>query len=152
RRRIRREALVEDSERHREAWIAEIGVEVRELVGGAEGLVRDGAERERGDVRAARALCAPPSAVGAAFRVALRPTQEQLLDPRHRRQPLRPQRVRVDRDPAPLQWDEPLLAARLLDRLARRLVPEEDHRDAEAGSVAGKAGDARPKPLAAAAG
>ena len=32
------------------------------------------------------------------------------------------------------------------------VVPEEDHRHAEAGSLAGKAGDARPKSLATAAG
>src|SRR3990172_9659259 len=61
--RVRREALVEDAERKRERRLAQVGVEVCELVGCAERLVGDRSERQRGDVRTAGAP-RPPAGAG----------------------------------------------------------------------------------------
>ena len=117
--RVRREALVEDSERHRERRIAQVGVEGLELVRGAERLVRDRAERERGDVRARLLLYTPACAIGTSFRLVERDTewleQDQLLFPY----------TTLFRPPA--AKPEPLGHAGLLDRGAGRFVSKEDH-------------------------
>src|SRR5205823_12185484 len=70
RRRVGREALVEDAEGDLERGIAEISVERGELVGRAQRLVDDGAERERGDVRLDPALRPLARAEGALLRLA----------------------------------------------------------------------------------
>ena len=88
RRGVRGEALVEDAERDGERGIEQIRIERGELVGRAESLVRDGAERERRDIRAgrllgsrARPVSAPLGLVQARSEWTL---QDELLDSRHR--------------------------------------------------------------------
>ena len=64
--------------------IAKVGVEARELGRGAERLVGDRAERERGDVDALDELRPPPGAVGPELRVvAARRRENELGDARH---------------------------------------------------------------------
>ena len=76
---------MEDRERHREPRVAQVRVERRELVGRAERLVGDRAERERRDVRPGtrsarrRARYARRSASSSAD--AERPQEHELLDP-----------------------------------------------------------------------
>ena len=65
------------AERDRELRVLEVEVEAPELVGGAERLVRHGAERERGDVDAGDALGPPAGAVGAPLGVRLGGRSEQ---------------------------------------------------------------------------
>ena len=129
---VRREALMEDAERSLELGIAQIGIEGRELIGRAECLVRDGAERERDDVGArGRRLDALARPIGAGLRFvkarAERLQENELLDRRHRRPPLLSKRVGDDRNLTPAPHAQSFLSARLLDRRARVLVPEEDH-------------------------
>ncbi len=122
---------MEDSERHRERRIAQVGVEGFELVGGAERLVGDGAERERSDVRARLLLHAPASAISTCFCLVERDTEwleeDQLLDPRHRGPRLLAQHGRHRRDRPPAAKPESLGHAGLLDRGAGCFVSKEDH-------------------------
>jgi hypothetical protein len=62
---VRREALMEDPERHGEVGITEIRVEGRELVSGAERFVGHRAEREGRDVQPCRLVDPAPCTVGA---------------------------------------------------------------------------------------
>src|SRR5205085_827422 len=133
---VRREALVEDRERDGERGIAQVAVEVAELVGGAKGLVGDGAERERRNVEAAGPLGAASRAEGAQLRLVQPESggrEDELLDPRQRPERLRPERLRLDRHLAPAGRLQTLGAARLLERLPRVLVTQEDHRESAAG-------------------
>ena len=123
--------MVEDPERRRDRRVAQVGVEGGELVGSAERLVGDRAEGERGDVETGRQLRAAPRPVGAALELvgveALGRPEDELLDARRAGERPRPERRRVDRHLAPAQRLEPLVAAALLDGLARALVADEDH-------------------------
>ena len=125
------EALVEDPERDLDRRVAQVGVEVGEVVGRAERLVRDRAEGERGHVRARDGLGTPARAVGAQLELVLvepvRPQEDELLDPRLRRPRLVAERLRRDRHRPPAAQLEALGAAGRLDLLARALVPQEDH-------------------------
>ena len=129
--------MVEDPEGRRHRRVAEVGVEGRELVGGAERLVGDRAEGERGDVEARRQLCAAARTVGAALELvgvdALGRADGELLDPGSTRTRTGAERRRVDRHLAPAQRLEPFVAAALLDRRARALVTDEDHGQPAAG-------------------
>jgi len=130
---VRREALVEDPERHREAGFAEVRVERRELRRGAERLVDHGAERERGDVRADGLLGPSAGAVRAILRFdqagAVGTKEDELLDARRGRLGACSERVRLHRHRPPAAGVDSLGAARLLDRRASRFVAEEDHRE-----------------------
>ena len=130
---VRREALVEDPERHGERRVAQVGVEVREVVGRAERLVRDRAEGERGHVRARHGLGTPARAIRAELeRVVVEPLrakEDELLDHGQTRPASSPSAsgaTGTGRQPRKL---EPLGAARILDSRARSLVPQEDHRE-----------------------
>ena len=127
---------MEDPERRRERRVAQVGVEVGEMVGRAERLVRDRAEGERGHVRARHGLGTPASAVGAELeRVVVepfRPQEDQLLDRRPGRPRLVAERLRRDGHLPPAAQLEALRAASALDRIARVLVPQEDHRQSAA--------------------
>ncbi len=135
-RRVRREAVVEDPERGRHGRVAEVGVEGRQLVGGAERLVRDRAEGERDHVEPRSQLGPAARAVGPALELvgveALGGAEGELLDPGRAREGAGAERRRVDRHLAPPERLEPLLAAAVLDGLPRALVTEEDHRQAAA--------------------
>ena len=132
RRRVRGEALVEDPEARREGRVAEVAIESRELIRGAERLVRDRAKRERGEVRAPCPFRAPPGQVGAPFeRVVVQPLrgkEDELFDQRRARLSIRSERARVDGNLAPAGRGDPLGGAGGFDGLAGRLVPKKDHR------------------------
>ena len=127
--RVRREALVEDRERHLERAIAEVGVELPELVGRAEGLVRQRAEGHRDDVRAGdpsgTAACAVGAKLGGVRVQSERPQEHELLDGRHRPASRLAQRLRHDGDAPPARSLDSLPRAGLLDSGARALVTEE---------------------------
>ena len=131
RRGVRGEALVEDAERDGERGIEQIRIERGELVGRAESLVRDGAERERRDIRAGRLLGSRARPVSAPLGLVQTRSewtlQDELLDSRHRGARLVAERSRSHRNRAPAVEPDPFLEAGLLDRLAGRLVPDEDH-------------------------
>ena len=108
---------MEDRERDLERGVFEVGVEVRELAGGAESLVGDGAERERDDVHAGDTLGTPPCAVRASFRVrVLGWGEHELLDARERGEGGHADRLVACRDGPPTGRFEPLRAAGILDR------------------------------------
>ena len=134
RRRVGREALVEDPERDCQGRIEEIRIERRELVGGAERLVGHRSERERGDVCARRSLGADPRPIGAPLGVvetrSERAAEDELLDARHRRACLVAQGIRAERPGPPAAEADPFGPTGVLDRRARRVVPQEDHRQA----------------------
>ena len=131
RRRVRREALVEDGERRGEGRVAQVRVEGRELIRRAERLVGDRAERERADVGAVVALGSLPRSIGPLLGLletgAERPAHDDLLDPRGRGAGGVAERRGVDRHLAPAEHLEPLRSARGLDALARAVVAQEDH-------------------------
>ncbi len=133
---VGREALVEDAERDLERRVAQVVVEDGELIGRAERLVGDRAERERGDVRGDRALGELAGPEGTALRlvgIEARSRQEQLLDPRRTRLRLRPERVRGDRHLTPPEHLQPFLATDCCKDLAVGFVAEEDHAEPGAG-------------------
>ena len=119
-------------ERDGQRGIHEIGVERAELVGRAERLVGDGAEGQRADVGAGVALGPLAGAVGAALGLlegrAERAAEDELLDPWRARLGGLTERLRDDRDRIASQDLDPLGRAGQLDRLPRRLVPKEHHR------------------------
>ena len=125
------EALVEDPERHLDRRVAQVGVEVGQVVGRAERLVRDRAEGERGHVRARDGLGTPPRAVGPELELVLvesvRPQEDELLDRRLRRPRLVAERRRRDRHRPPAAQLEALGAAGRFDLRARALVAQEHH-------------------------
>ncbi len=133
RRRVRREALVQDAEGDGEPRIAEVGVEGGELVRGAERLVRDRPEGERGQVDAARALGPPARTVGAQLELAVvelrRRPEGELLDERRARASRGTEGARVDRHLAPAGGLDALGAAGGLDRVPAALSAEEGHGD-----------------------
>ena len=132
---VRREALVEDRPGGCPVGIAEVGVEARELGRGAERLVGDRAERERGDVDAFDELRPPPRAVRAKLGVddvgALR-REHELGDARDARGRARAERGGIDGHVAPAERLERLRATRVLDDPAEPGLPEEAHREAGA--------------------
>jgi hypothetical protein len=129
---------VEDAEGHLVRRVAEVRVEVGELVRGAERLVRDGAKRERDDIEEARArrLLGPaPRPVRAPLELVLvdvGPDENRLLDRRHEGPRVRAEGIRLDGNVAPLRHSDPLLAARRLNDLAGALVAREHHREPSA--------------------
>ena len=129
---------MEDREPHGELRLAEVRVHRGELVRGAEGLVDDGAERERRDVRALDTLRTPKRPVRATLRLvavhAERPHEHELLDVRHRRARVRAERIGPDRDAPPAAELETLLLARVLDPDARRARAQEDRREPAPGA------------------
>ncbi len=130
RRRVGREPLVEDAERHRDRRVAQVAVERRQLIGGAESLVRDRSEGERGDVGSDGALRTLAGTEGPALRLGrFEPGrgEQELLDPRQARLSLGAEGVRIDRHLTPPEHLQALLPARGFERLAVGVVPEEDH-------------------------
>ena len=124
---------MEDRPRDSPVRIAEVGVEARELRRGAERLVGDRAERERGDVDALDELRPPPGAVGAQLRVVVaRRRENELGDARHAGGGARAERGDVDGHVAPAERLERLRATRVLDDPAQPGLPEEAHREAGA--------------------
>ncbi len=127
---VGREALVEDRPGDRPLRVGEIGEERRELGRGAEGLVRDRPEGERGDVDARHRLGAPPRPVGAELAVGVHAGREhQLRDPRQARGRRRAERRDVVRDVAPPERIQPLQPAGLLDDVPQPRLAQEAHRD-----------------------
>jgi hypothetical protein len=123
---------MEDAEGSLELGIAQIGIEGCELIGRAECLVGDGAEGERDDVGArGRRLDALACAKGASLRLVKARAEwlqeDELLDPRHRRPSLFSECLGCHRNLTPAAETQSLCPARLLDRRARALVPQEDH-------------------------
>jgi hypothetical protein len=122
---------VEDPEGHGQLAVAQIGVEVREVVGRAERLVGHGAVGERDRVGAGHVVETPPGAVGAQLDLllvqTLRPQEDELLDRRQARPGLVAQRLGRDRHRPPTGRLQPFLRARGLDGLAGTPVPQEDH-------------------------
>ena len=128
---VRRKALVEDTERDGEVRAAKVGVELRELVGGAERLVDDRAERERGHIEVVARVESLARAERRELGVASGGRLEQrLLDQWGRRAGGRAERVRVDRHLAPRAYRDALRAARVLDGVP---CAAEHHREPEPG-------------------
>ena len=125
------------AERHLELGPSQIEVELAELVGRAQRLVGDGAERERCDVGAAGALGLAPGPVRAPLGLVVgqppRWAEQELDDPGHALPALGAEVLRIGRDVAPAARLEALLPARRLDPLPRLLVAQEHHREAGAG-------------------
>ena len=135
--RVGREALMEDRERDLERGILEVGVEVRELAGGAESLVRDRAERERDDVDAGHALRPPPCAIRASLGVrVLGWSEHELVDARKRGERGDADRLVACGHGPPAGWFEALRAAGILDRRPQPALAEEAHREAGVGPAA----------------
>ena len=82
---VGREPLVEQCERDCEGRIAQVGVELGELVGGAQCLVRDRSEGQGADVRARGSLYAFTGSPGASLSLfdghPERAAEHELLDP-----------------------------------------------------------------------
>ena len=137
-RRVRREALVEDREGNLERLVAQVRVEGVELVGRAERLVGDRAKRERRDVRATNALGPSAGAIGARLGLvrteAEGPDENELLDPRHRRERRVSERIAVDGHLPPPGEPDPLGLARGLDAGPSCVVSKEDHREPAPGA------------------
>ena len=132
--RVGREALMEDRERDLERGILEVGVEVRELAGGAESLVGDRAERERDDVDAGHALRPPPCAIRASLGVrVLGWSEHELFDARKRGKRGHADRLVACGHGPPAGWFEALRAAGILDRRSQPALAEEAHREAGVG-------------------
>jgi hypothetical protein len=137
---VRREALVEDRPRGGPRRVGEVGIEARELRGGAERLVRHRAERDRRDVDAVDTLGPAAGTVRAQLRVRLGARREhELDDPRHVRRGGRAERGDIVRDVAPPERLEALRATRLLDDPPQPRLAQEAHRHAGA-LVAGQRG------------
>ena len=114
----------------------QVEVELAELVGRAQRLVGDRAERERGDVGAAGALGLAPGPVRAPFGLVVgeppRRAEQELDDPGHALA-LGAEVLRVGRDVAPAVRLETLLPAGRPRSAPRSLVAQEHHREAGAG-------------------
>ncbi len=122
--RVGREAAVEDRERRDELVVREVGVERGEPVAEDERLVRDGDEREAGEVvadarLAARRLCLPPRPVRAPFGLdavdALGPQQDRVPEGRLVDASRRAEVRLVDRDRTPPGDFDALGGARIVD-------------------------------------
>jgi len=127
---------VEYAERDGQVGSLQVEVERAELVGCAERLVGDRAERKGGDVGAARPLGAAARPVAAPLGLRLGQPggrgERELLDTRHAGPRLGAQVIRVDGDLTPATRLEALRTAGVLDRRAGRFVAQEDHREAGA--------------------
>ena len=147
--RVRREPLVEDRERDRQRRILEIGVEARELPGGAQRLVGDGAEGERRDVDAGDALGAPTRAVRAALGVRmLGGGENELFDPWQRGERGDAQRGGTDRHAPPAGRSQPLGATGVLDGRTQPPLAEEAHREPGLGHIRSASSSAAATPRA----
>ena len=122
---------MENPERDRKRRVAQVGIEVGEVVGRAERLVRHRPERQGGDVRADDGLGTPAGAVRAQLElVVVEPIgtkKDELLDPRQAGARLVSERLRRDRHRPPPGRRQALGGAGLRDPLAGALVPHEDH-------------------------
>ena len=132
--RVGREALMEDRERDLERGILEVGIEVRELAGGAESLVGDRTERQRDDVDAGHALRPPPCAIRASLGVrVLGRSEHELVDARQRGEGGHTDRLVACGHGPPARGFEALRATGVLDRRPQPALAEEAHREARVG-------------------